>query len=47
MMARMEVLGADVHYYENLEGGHGGSADNAQAAHMDALAYTFLWHHLK
>ena len=33
----------DVLYYENIEGGHGGAADNAQRAFMDALAYTFLW----
>jgi len=29
-------------YFENIEGGHGGAADNKQAAHMWALAYTFL-----
>lgn len=46
MMAKMEAAGKDVHYYENVEGGHGGSADNAQAAHMSALAYTFLWNQL-
>ncbi len=34
-------------YFENLEGGHGGAADNRQAAHMMALAYTFLWQKLK
>ena len=33
-------------YYENIEGGHGGAANNAQAAHMSALAYTFLWQQL-
>jgi prolyl oligopeptidase len=33
--------------YENIEGGHGGSADNKQAAFMSALAYTFLWKQLK
>ena len=33
----------DVHYYENIEGGHGGAANNEQAAFMSALAYTFLW----
>ncbi|MCV2394052.1 prolyl oligopeptidase family serine peptidase [Actinotalea sp. M2MS4P-6] len=32
----------DVTYYENVEGGHGGAADNAQAAFMSALAYRFL-----
>ncbi|WP_240125694.1 prolyl oligopeptidase family serine peptidase [Thermomonas alba] len=46
MMAKMEAAGKDVHYYENIEGGHGGAADNAQAAHMAALAYTFLWQRL-
>jgi prolyl oligopeptidase len=36
----------NVWFYENTEGGHGGSANNAQAAHMNALAYTFLWNQL-
>jgi prolyl oligopeptidase len=43
MMAKMLELGYDVRYYENIEGGHGGAADNRQAAHMQALAYAFLW----
>ncbi|MBI5716594.1 MAG: S9 family peptidase [Burkholderiales bacterium] len=30
-------------YWENLEGGHGGAADNAQRSLMMALEYTFLW----
>ncbi|WP_240095488.1 prolyl oligopeptidase family serine peptidase [Thermomonas flagellata] len=46
MMAKLEAAGKDAHYYENIEGGHGGAADNAQAAHMAALAYTFLWQRL-
>ena len=46
MMAKMEAAGKDVRYYENIEGGHGGAANNAQAAHMSALAYTFLWQQL-
>jgi hypothetical protein len=46
MMAMMEAAGKDVRYYENIEGGHGGAANNAQAAHMNALAYTFLWQQL-
>jgi prolyl oligopeptidase len=29
-------------YYENIEGGHGGAADNKQAAFMQTLAYVFL-----
>ncbi len=42
MFARMQEQGHDVSYYENIEGGHGGAADNRQRAHMQALAYTFL-----
>ncbi|WP_035719797.1 prolyl oligopeptidase family serine peptidase [Gordonia shandongensis] len=42
-VARMTELGHPVHYYENIEGGHGGAADNAQAAFKSALAYEFLW----
>lgn len=42
MVARMEEQGHDVIYYENIEGGHGGAANNQQAAYMSALAYTFL-----
>jgi prolyl oligopeptidase len=42
MVARMKEQGHDVLYYENIEGGHGGAADNKQAAYMQALAYTFL-----
>jgi prolyl oligopeptidase len=47
MMARMQEQGHDVLYYENIEGGHGGAADNKQAAFMSALAYTFLWQRLR
>lgn len=46
MMAKMSDMSHDVRYYENIEGGHGGSANNKQAAHMSALAYTFLWEQL-
>ncbi len=46
MMAKMLEGNEDVRYYENIEGGHGGSANNKQAAHMSALAYTFLWNQL-
>ena len=46
MMALMEAACKDVRYYENIEGGHGGAANNAQAAHMTALAYAFLWEQL-
>jgi prolyl oligopeptidase len=47
MAARMLEQGHDLLYYENIEGGHGGAADNKQAAHMWALAYTFLWNELQ
>jgi prolyl oligopeptidase len=43
MAARMLEQGHDVLYYENIEGGHGGAADNKQAAFKAALAWTFLW----
>jgi prolyl oligopeptidase len=47
MVARMLEMGHDVLLYENIEGGHGGAADNKQVAFMNALAYTFLWKELK
>ena len=34
--------GATTHYYENIEGGHGGAADNKQSAFMSVLSYEFL-----
>ena len=46
MMAKMSEAGKDVRYYENIEGGHGGAANNRQQAHMDALYLTFLWQQL-
>ena len=46
MMAKMLEAGKTAYYYENIEGGHGGAANNAQAAHMWALSYTFLWNEL-
>ena len=42
MMARMQQQGHDVLYYENIEGGHGGAANNEQKAFMQALAWSFL-----
>jgi prolyl oligopeptidase len=42
MTALLESLGKDVLSYENIEGGHGGAADNKQRAFMDALGWTFL-----
>ena len=42
MMAKLETLGQDVSYYENIEGGHGGAANNKQRAYMQSLAYWYL-----
>jgi prolyl oligopeptidase len=57
MAARLEDMGFSqaspgpaqrgaVYYYENIEGGHGGAADNAQRADRSALEFSFLWRHL-
>lgn len=43
MAARMIEQGHEVLYYENIEGGHGGAANNAQRAHLLALENAFLW----
>ena len=43
MTAALEEAGHRVAYYENIEGGHGGAADNAQAAFKSALSFSFLW----
>ena len=37
----------NVWYYENIEGGHAGAADNKQRAFMKTLEYQFLWDTLK
>jgi len=42
MAARMLEQGHELLYWENLEGGHAGAADNAQTARMWALTWTFL-----
>jgi prolyl oligopeptidase len=42
MVARMQAQGHDVLYWENMEGGHAGAADNAQQARMWTLTYLFL-----
>ncbi|MGU3501302.1 prolyl oligopeptidase family serine peptidase [Mycobacterium sp. C31M] len=43
MTAALEQAGHPVSYYENIEGGHGGAADNSQAAFRSALIYRYLW----
>ena len=47
MVAKMQDLGLAATYYENTEGGHGGSANNAQSAFVWALVYEFLWRELR
>jgi prolyl oligopeptidase len=42
MTIALEEAGHQVWFYENIEGGHGGVADNAQAAFMTALIFEFL-----
>jgi prolyl oligopeptidase len=46
MVARLRELGYPVLYHENIEGGHGAAADNAQLAFKSALAFEFLWDRL-
>ncbi|MEI6698301.1 MAG: prolyl oligopeptidase family serine peptidase [Mycobacteriaceae bacterium] len=43
MTAALEEAGHPVWYYENIEGGHAGAADNAQTAFKSALCFSFLW----
>ena len=43
MTAALEAAGHRVFYYENIEGGHAGAADNEQVAFKSALTYSFLW----
>jgi prolyl oligopeptidase len=40
--ARMRALGRDYFYYENMEGGHGGAANQDQLAYRIALEYTYF-----
>jgi prolyl oligopeptidase len=47
MVAKMKDQGHDVTYYENIEGGHGGAANNEQRAFMSTLQYRFLWEKLR
>ncbi|VBA34542.1 Prolyl endopeptidase [Mycobacterium innocens] len=42
MTAALEAAGHQVWYYENIEGGHAGAADNEQLAFKSALSYSFL-----
>jgi len=42
MTAALEAAGHQVRYYENIEGGHAGAANKAQAAATAALIFEFL-----
>jgi prolyl oligopeptidase len=42
MVAALEAAGHRIWYYENIEGGHAGAADNEQFAFKSALSYSFL-----
>ncbi|MBK6472248.1 MAG: S9 family peptidase [Betaproteobacteria bacterium] len=46
MAAKMLEQGHPLLYWENIEGGHGGAADNGQRAQMMSLEYSFLWQQL-
>ncbi|WP_341970120.1 prolyl oligopeptidase family serine peptidase [Roseateles sp. PN1] len=47
MAALMQAQGHDLLYFENIEGGHGGAADNEQRATLQAMEYAYLWQQLK
>ena len=42
MVAALGAAGHQIWYYENIEGGHAGAADNEQLAFKSALSYLFL-----
>ncbi|WP_435300483.1 prolyl oligopeptidase family serine peptidase [Timonella sp. A28] len=46
LAAKLLEANKNVTYYENIEGGHGGAADNKQSAFMATLTYEFLWEKL-
>mmetsp|Transcript_22757 Transcript_22757/g.64629 ORF Transcript_22757/g.64629 Transcript_22757/m.64629 type:complete len:615 (+) Transcript_22757:2-1846(+) len=47
LAAKLRDMGArEVHYWENIEGGHGGASTNEQRAQMWTIAYQFLSHAL-
>ncbi|QEL56218.1 prolyl oligopeptidase family serine peptidase [Chromobacterium paludis] len=47
MYAAMKAIGANVHYYERTEGGHGSAANHEEEARIAAMEYAFLWHQLR
>ncbi|MBU2893187.1 prolyl oligopeptidase family serine peptidase [Colwellia sp. D2M02] len=47
MVAKMEDMGLDVLYFENMEGGHAGAANNEQRAMVSSLSYAYLMDRLQ
>ena len=47
MVAKMEGMGYEVFYYENIEGGHAAATTNQQRAFTNALIYSYLLMQLK
>jgi prolyl oligopeptidase len=41
-VARLAELGYECFYYENIEGGHGGTANQEQLAYRIALEYAYF-----
>lgn len=46
MAARMKEMGHPYYYYENLEGGHAGTANVEQQIFWTALRFTYFWEKL-
>ncbi len=46
MAARMEQMGYEFYYYENIEGGHKGNANQEQEAMLSSLEYLYLMQQL-
>jgi prolyl oligopeptidase len=47
MAAKMIDMGYPIYYYENIEGGHGGSSTNDQTAKSSAMTFSYLLMKLK
>ena len=47
MAAKMIDMGYPIYYYENIEGGHGGSSTNEQSAKSSAMKFSYLLMKLK
>ena len=47
MVAKMKAMGHDVLYFENMEGGHAGAANNEQRAMVSSLSFAYLMDRLQ